>query len=106
GAAAVGVGVLVGVLVGVAAGVLVGLLELSQATPLSVKLVGRSFAPLKLALKPKPAVPPVGMLPFQLASWAATFAPLWVRAVFQALLTDWLPGKVHASVQPFTVAPL
>jgi len=54
-------------------------------------------------LNPKLTVPPfAGMFPFQLAFFTVTDAPLCVYVPFHRFVICWLPGKVHASVQPLT----
>jgi len=76
-----------------------------QARPFRVKALGLVLLPLKLAWKPKAAVPPAGMTLFQPPSLALTTWPVCVGTAFQALVICWLPPKVHASVQPFTEVP-
>lgn len=68
-------------------------------TPLSVKLVGRGFAPVNAPLNPMSTEPPAWIAPFHGALVTVTAWPLCVYSPDQPLVTCWLPGNENVSVQ-------
>src|SRR5690242_17483596 len=83
-----GVGVGLGDDVGVGVGVPeVGLGDVTapvQVVPFNAKLAGTGLLPAHAPLKPKLAVPPVLMVPFQAALVTVTAAPDWVNDPFHS----------------------
>src|SRR5690606_1318566 len=74
----------------------------AQGSPLRVNSLGAVPGAVE-PMKPKLAVPPGAMVPFQPASRAVTSAPVWVTSAFHACAICWLPGKDHVSSQPLIV---
>jgi hypothetical protein len=74
-----------------------------QAVPLSAKPDGVAAAPV--ALKPKEAVPPVAIAPFQEALRTVTAGPDWVTLPFHSCVTLCPEPNVKVSVHELTAAP-